>query len=43
MDQARKKSILNVAEEWIELPKFAPEFATLPAQAKAAPGPRREQ
>ena len=30
MDQARKESILNVAEERIELRKFAPEFATLP-------------
>ena len=42
MDQARKQSILNVAEERIELRKFAPEFATLPTQVEAAPG-RKER
>jgi len=37
-----ERSILNVAEERIELRKFAPEFATLPTQVGAAPGPQGE-
>jgi hypothetical protein len=37
-----KESILNVAEERIELRKFAPEFAPLPTQVGAAPGPQGE-
>jgi hypothetical protein len=42
MDQARKESILNAAEEMFELRKFAPEFATLSAQVEAAPAPQGE-
>jgi hypothetical protein len=42
MDQARKESILNVAEEMIELRKFAPEYATFSAQVEAAPIPQGE-
>jgi hypothetical protein len=43
MDQARKESILNVAEKRIELRKFAPEFATLPTQVGPRLAARREQ
>ena len=43
MDQARKESFLNVAEERIELHKFASEFATLATQVGPRLAARREQ